>query len=89
MMEKVNFLKKRWKIASAGIIMQIILGSVYGWSVFKRPLMSIHGWSGTQVSFSFTLTIFFIGAAVLNFYRTQVIIRRKRNCHIRLWRDSQ
>ena len=63
MMEKVNFLKKRWKIAAAGITMQIFLGTVYGWSVFKRPLMSSHGWSGTQVSLSFTLAIFFIGVA--------------------------
>jgi MFS transporter, OFA family, oxalate/formate antiporter len=62
-MERVNFLKKRWEIAAAGIVMQVILGTVYGWSVFKRPLMSGHGWSGTQVSLSFTLAIFCIGAA--------------------------
>ena len=28
----------RWQIALAGIIMQIALGAVYAWSVFRIPL---------------------------------------------------
>ena len=32
--------KKRWVIAAAAIVMQLCLGTVYAWSVFKKPLMA-------------------------------------------------
>jgi MFS transporter, OFA family, oxalate/formate antiporter len=59
----------RWKIAVAGVAMQMILGTVYAWSVFKKPLLATHGpdgglegaWSEPGVGFTFTLTIFFLG----------------------------
>lgn len=35
-----NLETKRWLIAIAAIIMQLCLGTVYAWSVFKGPLMS-------------------------------------------------
>jgi len=28
----------RWAIAAAGVVMQIALGAVYAWSVFRIPL---------------------------------------------------
>ena len=28
----------RWRIAAAGVAMQIALGAVYAWSVFRKPL---------------------------------------------------
>ena len=59
-MEKV---KNRWVIAISGIIMQLLLGTVYGWSVFKKPLMEAHGWSGPQVGLAFTIVIFCLGIA--------------------------
>ena len=48
-------------VALAGVVMQLLLGTVYGWSVFKKPLMAAHGWSGTEVGMAFTLAILFIG----------------------------
>jgi OFA family oxalate/formate antiporter-like MFS transporter len=30
-------LPNRWGIAAAVVLMQICLGAVYGWSVFKKP----------------------------------------------------
>jgi MFS transporter, OFA family, oxalate/formate antiporter len=51
----------RWAIAVAGVVMQMVLGTVYAWSVFKKPLMADHGWSNTQVGLAFTLVILFIG----------------------------
>lgn len=60
-MQGVNHFRNRWKIAGSGIVMQILLGTVYGWSVFKNPLMSKHHWSGPEVAMAFTLAIFFIG----------------------------
>ena len=29
----------RWVIAIAGVVMQIALGAVYAWSVFRTPLV--------------------------------------------------
>lgn len=56
-------LKNRWVIAISGIIMQLLLGTVYGWSVFKKPLMDAHGWTGPQVGLAFTIVIFCLGCA--------------------------
>lgn len=53
----------RWLIALAGVIMQLLLGTVYGWSVFKKPLMESHGWTGVQVGMAFTIAIFCLGLA--------------------------
>jgi len=53
--------RNRWVVAIAGVIMMVMLGTVYGWSVFKKPLMESHGWSGFEVSMTFSLAIFFIG----------------------------
>jgi OFA family oxalate/formate antiporter-like MFS transporter len=43
--------------------MQLMLGTVYAWSVFKKPFMTAHGWTGPQVGMAFTIVIFFIGVA--------------------------
>jgi MFS transporter, OFA family, oxalate/formate antiporter len=53
----------RWVIAFAGVIMQIALGAVYAWSVFRNPLMKSFGWSVSQVTWTFTLAILFLGFA--------------------------
>ncbi|MGI6206685.1 MAG: OFA family MFS transporter [Anaerolineae bacterium] len=55
--------QNRWLVAVAGVAMQIILGTVYAWSVFKTPLMTAHGWSNTEVGLAFTLVILFIGVS--------------------------
>ena len=47
----------RWLIALAGIVMQICLGTVYGWSVFTKPLMTAHNWSNSDVTLTFTIAI--------------------------------
>jgi len=59
-MEKTT---NRWTVALAGVIMQLLLGTVYGWSVFKTPLMEAHGWSSFQVGLAFTIAIFCLGTA--------------------------
>jgi OFA family oxalate/formate antiporter-like MFS transporter len=43
--------------------MQLLLGTVYGWSVFKKPLMESHGWTGVEVGLAFTIAIFCLGVA--------------------------
>ncbi len=53
----------RWLVAASGILMQLMLGTVCAWSVFKKPLMSAHGWSGPEVGMTFPIVIFCIGVA--------------------------
>lgn len=53
----------RWIIAVAGVLMQIALGAVYAWSVFRVPLVSAFGWSSSEVTLTFTISIFMLGIA--------------------------
>jgi OFA family oxalate/formate antiporter-like MFS transporter len=43
--------------------MQIALGAVYAWSVFRIPLTKAFGWTISQVTLAFTLSIFTLGFA--------------------------
>lgn len=51
----------RWRIAAAGFVMQIALGAVYAWSVFRVPLSKQFGWSISEVTLTFTICIFVLG----------------------------
>ncbi|PYV54856.1 MAG: MFS transporter [Acidobacteria bacterium] len=53
----------RWGIALAGVVMQIALGAVYAWSVFRIPLTKAFGWTISQVTFAFTLAVLMLGFA--------------------------
>jgi len=53
----------RWTIATAGVFLQIALGAVYAWSVFRTPLAKQFGWSIPEVTFTFTISIFVLGIA--------------------------
>src|SRR6266545_3849064 len=53
----------RWLIAVAGVVMQVALGSVYAWSVFRIPLTTSYGWTVSQVTLAFELAIFMLGIA--------------------------
>jgi len=56
-----NLEKKRWGIAIAAIVMQLCLGTVYAWSVFKKPLMNTHGWGETETQVTFMILMGVIG----------------------------
>ena len=51
----------RWRIAAAGVAMQVALGAVYAWSVFRKPLSSEFDTSVSSVNLAFTVTIVFLG----------------------------
>ena len=51
----------RWAIAIAGVFLQIALGAVYAWSVFRTPLSKQFGWSISEVTLTFTISIFVLG----------------------------
>src|SRR5438876_3900001 len=53
----------RWVIAIAGVVLQIALGAVYAWSFFRVPLAKQFGWSISEVTLTFTISIFVLGFA--------------------------
>lgn len=53
----------RYLIAVAGVAIQIALGAVYAWSVFRTPLAAKFGWSISEVTLTFTISIFVLGVA--------------------------
>ena len=53
--------RNRWLIAAAGVAIQIALGAVYAWSVFRKPLSAEFHTSVSSVNLAFTLTIVFLG----------------------------
>ncbi|PSW13901.1 MFS transporter [Photobacterium sanctipauli] len=55
--------KNRWLIALAAVGIHISIGSVYAWSVFSNPLHVAFGWDLQQISLTFGIAIFFLGAS--------------------------
>ena len=53
----------RWGIAFAGVVLQVVLGSVYAWSVFRLPLTKQFHWTIPQVTLTFTISICVLGVA--------------------------
>lgn len=53
--------RNRYGVAIAGVILHLMIGSVYAWSVFTKPISSYTGWKETTVSFAFSLAIFCLG----------------------------
>lgn len=53
--------RNRYGVAIAGVILHLMIGGVYAWSVFTKPISAYTGWKETSVSFAFSLAIFFLG----------------------------
>ena len=53
----------RWVIAAAGVTMQVALGAVYAWSVFRKPLTEEYDTSVAAVNATFSITILTLGFA--------------------------
>jgi MFS transporter, OFA family, oxalate/formate antiporter len=53
----------RWLIAGGGVLMQLALGAVYAWSVFRDPLIKNYGWSISEVTLTFSIAILVLGFA--------------------------
>ncbi|HFF7436110.1 TPA: OFA family MFS transporter, partial [Streptococcus pyogenes] len=48
-------------IATAGILLHLMLGSTYAWSVYRNPILQETGWDQAPVAFAFSLAIFCLG----------------------------
>lgn len=57
-------MKNRWLIAASAVGVHASIGSVYAFSVFKKPLgQLIEGATNNQIAMTFSLAIFFLGMA--------------------------
>ena len=54
---------RRWGIALAAILVQMALGAVYAWSVFRVPVSKLFHATIPQVTLTFTIAIFVLGVA--------------------------
>lgn len=57
-MQKNNY--NRWLVVAGGIICQFVIGALYTWSVFQKPIEAMFGWSASEVSLAFTINLAFI-----------------------------
>ncbi len=60
-MSNENLMSKRWAIAGAGVVIMTLLGTVYAWSVFVKPVIAATGWEKTAVATTFMIIIGMIG----------------------------
>jgi OFA family oxalate/formate antiporter-like MFS transporter len=59
-------LPNRWTIASAAVLMQVCLGIIYAWAVFRGPLAQAYGWDKTVTIAPYRWsTLFFTLAMVI------------------------
>jgi OFA family oxalate/formate antiporter-like MFS transporter len=62
---------RRVRYAAAAILMQILLGILYSWSVFRGPLEQLHGWSRAQsvMPYRYSLLAFAAGMIVAGLWQ--------------------
>ena len=53
----------RWFIAVMGTLLQVVLGTVYAWSFFQKPIIAGYGWTNVQTMWIFSMSILFLGLA--------------------------
>jgi len=63
MMQTNQRVPNRWVLAAGGVLMQLALGAVYAWSVFRDPLVKGFGWTIPQVTWTFSIAILVLGFA--------------------------
>src|SRR5258707_4759199 len=61
----------RVQYAVAAVAMQVLLGIIYAWSVFRAPLAQLHGWSNTQTiaPYRYSLLAFAAGMIFAGFWQ--------------------
>ncbi|MGL5635105.1 MAG: L-lactate MFS transporter [Sarcina sp.] len=72
-----NFKNNRYLILIGTMIAQIGLGTLYTWSLFNKPLGTIHSWRIEQVALSFSITSFSLAIGTLFSGKLQEIFGAK------------
>ncbi|MCC6344331.1 MAG: OFA family MFS transporter [Bryobacterales bacterium] len=61
----------RARYAAVAVFMQVLLGVIYSWSVFRPPLAQLHGWSNAETiaPYRYSLLAFAAGMIVAGFWQ--------------------
>ena len=43
----------RYLVATCGVLLHLMLGSTYAWSIYRNPIMAQTGWDQSSVSLPF------------------------------------
>ncbi len=64
-------LPNRWRFVAAALVMQLCLGVLYAWSVFRGPLAQLHDWSKatTIAPYRYSLLLFTVAMIVGGFWQ--------------------
>lgn len=64
-------LGNRWRFVGAALVMQLCLGVLYSWSVFRTPIEVLNGWTKAQsiVPYRFSLLFFTIAMIFAGFWQ--------------------
>ena len=58
-------IRNRWVILAAGVVANLCIGSAYAWSVFQKPLIEMFGFSTSQASLAFTISLSLVPFAMI------------------------
>ncbi|GHO71365.1 oxalate:formate antiporter [Ktedonobacter sp. SOSP1-52] len=56
------FHPNRWVLATTTVLMQLALGSVYGWSVFLNPVIALYHVTRPQANLTFSIVLLALGS---------------------------
>lgn len=61
----------RWRFVAAALLMQLCLGVLYSWAVFRGPLEVLHGWSkSTSIApYRYSLLFFTVAMVLAGFWQ--------------------
>jgi OFA family oxalate/formate antiporter-like MFS transporter len=64
-------LPARWRFAAAAVVMQLCLGVLYSWAVFRGPLAQLYGWPRTTTiaPFRYSLLAFTVAMILGGFWQ--------------------
>jgi MFS family permease len=67
-----DFMDNRWVIASAGVIVMMMTGTLYSWAIFTQPLLASFHWDVSQSTSAYAIANFClaaIGAGIGGFWQ--------------------
>ncbi len=61
----------RLRYAAAAVFMQVLLGVIYSWSVFRGPLAQLHGWSKAETiaPYRYSILAFAVAMVIAGFWQ--------------------
>ena len=73
-MSSIRQNKEGLKVLFAGVVLQLFLGIIYVWSVFKAPVSAYYGWEPLDVGLTASFMLCFFAAGILAGGKVQSLI---------------